>query len=66
MNDITEVTNMFLIACATDCVYQKEGYCILEAPTVISNTKNYQNCVHYIKVNSNNFSISKYTADKNL
>ncbi|CDB23928.1 uncharacterized protein BN706_00195 [Clostridium sp. CAG:557] len=47
---------MSLITCATDCVYQKEGYCVLETPTVITNKSGCQNCVYYIKVKSDNFS----------
>lgn len=45
---------MSLITCDNDCVYQKEGYCILETPTVINNKSDCQNCVHYIKTKSNN------------
>lgn len=44
---------MSLITCDNDCVYQKEGYCILETPTVINNKSDYQKCVHYVKTRSN-------------
>lgn len=53
---LLEVTNMSLITCDNDCVYQKEGYCVLETPTVITNKSGCQNCVYYIKVKSDNFS----------
>lgn len=52
---------MSLIACDDDCVYQKDGYCILETPTVISNNLN-KSCVHYIKL-SQNHNIKKGTTD---
>ena len=39
---------MSLIFCDNDCIYQKDGYCILETPTVVSENKNLcENCIHY-------------------
>ena len=29
---------MSLIQCDDDCIYQKDGYCQLDAPTVITNS----------------------------
>lgn len=39
---------MSLIPCDEDCLYQREGYCILDTPTVITNHTGH-GCVHYIK-----------------
>lgn len=40
-----------MIPCNSDCVYQKDGYCILEIPAVI--TERIQNgCVHHIQTQS--------------
>ena len=41
---------MSIIPCGDDCVYQKEGYCMLEMPTAITNNTS-TGCVHYIKLN---------------
>lgn len=52
---------MSLITCDNDCVYQKDGYCVLETPTVVNTQTSEQNCVHYIKfqkqknISTNNF-----------
>lgn len=37
---------MSLIPCGDDCVYQVDGYCTLEAPTVITNHTG--GCVHFL------------------
>ncbi len=39
---------MSLIQCDDDCIYQKDGYCQLDAPTVITNHTGL-GCVHYVK-----------------
>lgn len=39
---------MYLITCDFDCVYQKEGYCMLKSPSIITNQTG-NGCVHYIK-----------------
>ena len=39
---------MYLIPCDFDCVYQKEGYCLLKSPSVITNQTS-NGCAHYIK-----------------
>lgn len=44
-----EVKKMNLIQCDEDCVYQQEGYCLLETPAVITNYTG-QGCVHRIQV----------------
>ncbi len=44
---------MSLITCDDDCIYQKDGYCILESPTIITNNSS-TGCVHYVKLNSKN------------
>ena len=40
---------MNLIQCDKDCVYQRDGYCSLETPAVITNYDGV-GCVHFIKV----------------
>lgn len=40
---------MSIIPCGDDCIYQKEGYCMLETPTTITNNTS-TGCVHYIKL----------------
>jgi hypothetical protein len=40
---------MNLIQCDEDCVYQRDGYCSLETPAVITNYTG-QGCVHQIRV----------------
>lgn len=40
---------MTLITCDCDCVYQQEGYCRLETPSVITNSTD-KGCAHYIEV----------------
>ena len=42
-----EVVKMSLIPCGDDCIYQKDGYCRLEVPSILTNHKG--GCVHYIK-----------------
>lgn len=58
---------MSLIICDDDCVYQKDGFCILETPTVINNNSN-RTCVHYIKLNKNKATQENYqnTISSNL
>ena len=46
-----EVIKMCLIPCDSDCAYQEDGYCTLNAPALITNDTN-KGCVHYIKFNS--------------
>ncbi len=43
---------MSLIVCDDDCVYQKDGFCVLETPSVINNHSN-KTCVYYIKLTEN-------------
>lgn len=38
---------MTLIMCDSDCIYQKDGYCMLDGPSVIING-NQNDCVNYI------------------
>ena len=38
--------HMSLIPCGDDCVYQVDGYCTLETPTVITNHTG--GCVHFL------------------
>ncbi|MDQ5983640.1 MAG: hypothetical protein RUMPE_00664 [Eubacteriales bacterium SKADARSKE-1] len=53
---------MSLIPCDDDCLYQKEGYCMLEVPSIITNhTK--KGCAHYIKL-ENNTNEKQYSIDK--
>lgn len=40
---------MSIIQCDEDCVYQKDGYCMLEMPSAITNYTG-DGCVHCIKV----------------
>lgn len=51
---------MSLIPCDDDCVYQCDGYCKLEAPTIITN--HLGGCVHYVKAEG----YTAPTAGKNL
>lgn len=39
---------MSLIPCSDDCVYQSDGYCLLETPAVVTNHEK-NGCVHYIQ-----------------
>ena len=43
---------MSIIQCDEDCVYQQDGYCGLETPTVITNNTG-KGCVYSIKVSAN-------------
>lgn len=38
-----------MIPCSSDCIYQVDGYCTLETPTIVTNITN-QGCVHRIQV----------------
>ena len=38
---------MSLIPCDDQCIYQKDGYCTLEAPTVVTNHSG--GCIHCIR-----------------
>lgn len=38
-----------MIPCSLDCVYQKDGYCQLEIPTVITDLVVQNGCVHRIQ-----------------
>ncbi|WP_129588155.1 hypothetical protein [Clostridium minihomine] len=39
---------MNIIQCDEDCIYQREGYCSLEIPTMVTNDTG-QGCVHRIQ-----------------
>lgn len=39
---------MSLIHCTCDCLYQKEGYCVLEKAAEITNYKEEGGCLHYV------------------
>ena len=39
-----------MIPCSSDCIYQVDGYCTLETPTIVTNISNH-GCVHRIQVN---------------
>jgi len=38
-----------IIPCAEDCVYQKDGYCCLEMPTLVTNNTG-KGCVHKLEL----------------
>ena len=38
-----------MIPCSSDCIYQVDGYCTLETPTIVTNISNH-GCVHRIQV----------------
>ena len=38
-----------MIPCSSDCIYQVDGYCTLETPTIVTNITNH-GCVHRIQV----------------
>lgn len=42
---------MSIIQCDEDCIYQHDGYCGLETPTIITNNTG-KGCVYSIKVSS--------------
>lgn len=48
-----EVVKMSLIPCDDDCIYQIDGYCKLEAPTIITN--HLGGCVHYVKAEKDGY-----------
>ncbi len=39
-----------MIPCSSDCVYQVDGYCMLETPAVVTNISG-KGCVHRIELN---------------
>ncbi|MEE0732599.1 MAG: hypothetical protein U0M23_03015 [Acutalibacteraceae bacterium] len=39
---------MTLIPCDCDCIYQKEGYCNLEKPSLVTNNNTEKGCAYYI------------------
>ncbi len=41
-----------MIPCSADCVYQKDGYCNLDAPAIVTNTSK-TGCVHRIQLKDN-------------
>ncbi len=38
-----------MIPCSSDCIYQVDGYCTLETPSIVTNISNH-GCVHRIQV----------------
>ncbi len=38
-----------MIPCSVDCIYQVDGYCTLETPTIVTNISG-QGCVHQIQI----------------
>ncbi len=40
---------MSMIPCAEDCIYQKDGYCALDIPPLVTNS-DFDGCVHKIAV----------------
>lgn len=42
---------MNIIQCDEDCIYQREGYCSLEIPTMVTNHTG-QGCVHRIQAST--------------
>ncbi len=45
--------NIGMIPCDSDCIYQKDGYCILEIPTIITDLVQ-NGCVHRIQAQTHN------------
>ena len=45
-----------MIPCSSDCIYQVDGYCTLETPTIVTNISNH-GCVHRIQVKKKTVSI---------
>lgn len=41
------IVTMSLIPCDDQCIYQKDGYCTLETPTVVTNHSG--GCIHCIR-----------------
>lgn len=39
---------MTLIPCDCDCKYQKDGYCNLEKPSVVTNVNTEKGCAYYV------------------
>ncbi|MCI9575824.1 MAG: hypothetical protein HFJ84_03935 [Clostridiales bacterium] len=46
-----------MIPCDSDCIYQKDGYCILEIPTIITDLVQ-NGCVHRIQAQTHKSSYS--------
>jgi len=43
---------MSLIPCASKCIYQKDGFCLLESPNSINNTDiKVNSCIYFIPEN---------------
>ena len=49
---------MYLIPCNDNCIYQKDGCCFLEFPSVVTNS-NAGECMYYVKDNGKNILIDK-------
>lgn len=42
---------MNLIPCDENCVYQTDGYCLLDQPAVVTGQKQGNSCVHFVNKN---------------
>ncbi|MDP4120183.1 MAG: hypothetical protein Q8876_03900 [Bacillota bacterium] len=51
---------MTIITCDYDCIYQEDGYCKLEKPSVVTNHSDNE-CVHYVRVIDKNRNKSDFT-----
>lgn len=54
---------MNIIQCDEDCIYQREGYCSLEVPTVVTNDTG-QGCVHRIQASARKRSNPRRTVNE--
>ncbi len=47
---------MTLIPCADNCIYQQDGFCRMETPSIVTNISNNSpnnNCIHKIEPDNN-------------
>ncbi len=47
-----------MIPCSEDCIYQIDGYCTLNTPTIVTNISNH-GCVHRIQLKQTTSNISQ-------
>lgn len=57
--------NMSLITCNDDCIYQKDGYCMLETPSVSNNHLNTE-CIYYTKLSTDKSNLKRPKNDEKI
>lgn len=54
---------MSLIICASNCIYQNDGYCTLDTPALVTENNDLEKCIHFIKKEISKINQSSYSVE---